>query len=141
MVTKQDLHLLVIGPFTPQMVLTYFHVMMGLLQFKTLVLEQLWPDSQELETISNTVVSPLMADLLQLVLGALFMSGISLAQCPTLLKPLLGIPKILHLSHFPPLPLLSQHLRTNQSSSGKLVPNQQPWMELFQGPYPLYHLQ
>jgi len=60
MVTKPTLYLMALVLLSPQIGLNLFHAMGQLPQCKTLTLEQLWPDSRQLITISNAAVCPLM---------------------------------------------------------------------------------
>ena len=91
MVTKSNLHLMALVLASPQMELSLFHAMRQLLQFKTLILEQLWPNFQWPVGVLAAAAFPLMTGLLLLLLITLSMFGISPVPTLTLLRPSLAI--------------------------------------------------
>ena len=125
MVTKLDLLMKVNVLLSLQMGPILFHGsgMKKLPEFRTLILEELLLKSSHLVVFFDVAVSPLVEVLWLVVLATLSTSGTSLAWTLALLRPSLDTLVTSTPLHFP-LPL-SHHPKTNQSSSGRLVPYQQ----------------
>ena len=126
-----------------QMAPTSFHAKRMFLQFKTWILEWLLPNAKP-PTISPILagfsasmllVSPPMAGLWLLLLGALSMFGTSLAQTLSWLKPLLGIMAVSIPSPFLSPTSLSQHPIVDWSNSGRLVACQPTQLQVIQCPH------